>query len=70
MKDLFENTEIAFAIKSDSELDRAFYLFEMIKRQPLVKIGTAVTKFALKTHLPVEGIIRATVFDHFCGGVT
>ena len=70
MNDLFENTETAFAIKSDTELDRAFYLFEMIKREPLVKIGTAVTKFALKTHLPVEGIIRATVFDHFCGGVT
>ena len=29
-----------------------------------------MTKFALKTHLPVEGLIRATVFDHFCGGVT
>lgn len=70
MDKLFENTETAFAIKTDSELDRAFYLFEMIKREPLVKIGTAVTKFALKTHLPVEGIIRATVFDHFCGGVT
>ncbi len=70
MEKLFDNTEVAFAIKSDSELDRAFYLFEMIKRQPLVKIGTAVTKFALKAYLPVEGIIRATVFDHFCGGVT
>ncbi len=70
MKKLFDNTEVAFAIKSNSELDRAYYLFEMIKRQPLVKIGTAVTKFALKTHLPVEGIIRVTVFDHFCGGVT
>ena len=23
----------------------------------------------LKAHLPVEGLIRATVFDHFCGGV-
>ncbi|MCF6182543.1 proline dehydrogenase family protein [Lutibacter sp.] len=70
MKDLFNNTETAFALKSDSELDRAFYLFEMIKREPLVKIGTALTKFALKTHLPVEGLIRSTVFDHFCGGVT
>ena len=70
MEKLFDNTEVAFAIKSNSELDRAFYLFEMIKRQPLVKIGTAVTKFALKTYLPVEGIIRSTVFDHFCGGVT
>lgn len=70
MEKLFDNTEVAFAIKTNSELDRAFYLFEMIKREPLVKIGTAVTRFALKTHLPVEGIIRATVFDHFCGGVT
>ena len=70
MEKLFDNTEVAFAVKSNSEIDRAFYLFEMIKREPLVKIGTAVTKFALKTHLPVEGIIRATVFDHFCGGVT
>ena len=70
MKKIFNNTKVAFAIKSDSELDRAFYLFEMIKREPLVKVGTAVTRFALKTHLPIEGIIRATVFDHFCGGVT
>ncbi|MBT8317481.1 MAG: proline dehydrogenase [Lutibacter sp.] len=70
MEKLFDNTEVAFAIKSNTELDRAFYLFEMIKREPLVKIGTAVTKFALKAYLPVEGIIRATVFDHFCGGVT
>ncbi len=69
MKKIFDNTEVAFALKSNSELERAYYLFEMIKREPLVKIGTAVTKFALKTHLPVEGIIRATVFDHFCGGV-
>jgi len=70
MKKIFDNTEVAFALKTNSELERAFYLFEMIKREPLVKIGTAVTRFALKTHLPVEGIIRATVFDHFCGGVT
>lgn len=70
MENIFDNTEVAFAVKSDSEIDRAFYLFEMIKREPLVKIGTAMTKFALKTHLPVEGLIRATVFDHFCGGVT
>ena len=70
MEKLFNNTEVAFALKSNAQLDRAYYLFEMIKREPLVKVGTALTKFALKTHMPVEGIIRATVFDHFCGGVT
>jgi len=70
MKKIFENTEVAFALKSDSELERAYFLFNLIKIEPLVKIGTTVTKFALKSKLPVEGLIRSTVFDHFCGGVT
>ena len=70
MKNLFNNTEVAFALKSDSQLERAYFLFRMIKSEPLVRIGTAATKFALKSHLPVEGLIRSTVFDHFCGGVT
>lgn len=70
MKKLFDNTEVAFALKSDSELERAYFLFKMIKSEPLVRIGTAATKFALKSKLPVEGLIRSTVFDHFCGGVT
>jgi proline dehydrogenase len=70
MDKLFDNTEVAFSIKSDSELERAYFLFKMIQNQPMVRIGTAVTNFALKAHLPVEGLIRSTVFDHFCGGVT
>jgi len=65
----FDNTEVAFQLKSDSELERAYFLFKMISHQPLVRIGTAATNFALKTNLPVEGLIRSTVFDHFCGGV-
>jgi len=70
MKNIFKNTKIAFSLKSDSELERAYFLFKMIKSEPLVRIGTAATNFALKAHLPVEGLIRSTVFDHFCGGVT
>ena len=66
----FENTAIAFDLKTDSELERAYFLFKLIANEPLVRIGTAVTNFALKAHLPVEGLIRATVFDHFCGGTT
>ena len=69
-KKLFENTEVAFKLKSDSQLERAYFLFKMIANEPLVRIGTAATNFALKAHLPVEGLIRATVFDHFCGGVS
>jgi len=70
MKTLFNNTQIAFSLKKDSELERAYFLFKMIANEPLVRIGTAMTNFAIKAHLPVEGLIRATVFDHFCGGVS
>lgn len=70
MEKIFDNTATAFSLKSDTELDRAYFLFKLIASQPLVRIGTAVTNFALKAHLPVEGLIRATVFDHFCGGTT
>jgi proline dehydrogenase len=66
---IFDNTKTAFRLKSDSQLERAYFLFKMISNEPLVKIGTAATKFALNMHLPVEGLIRSTVFDHFCGGV-
>lgn len=66
---LFDNTEVAFKLKSDSQLERAYFLFKMIANEPLVRIGTAATKLALNMHLPVEGLIRSTVFDHFCAGI-
>jgi proline dehydrogenase len=69
MPPIFEDTATAFALKKDSELERAYFLFKLIANEPLVKLGTTVTRFAIKAHLPVEGLIRATVFDHFCGGV-
>lgn len=70
MKRIFEDTATAFALKSDTELERAYFLFKLIANEPLVKVGTAVTNFAIKVHLPVEGLIQATVFDHFCAGVS
>ncbi|MDB2607074.1 proline dehydrogenase family protein [Zobellia sp.] len=69
MERIFEDTATAFALKTDSQLERAYFLFRMIANEPLVRIGTAMTNFAIKANLPVEGLIRATVFDHFCGGV-
>ena len=43
MKNIFEDTATAFSLKSDSELERAYFLFKMIANEPLVKIGTAMT---------------------------
>lgn len=67
---IFNDTETAFRLKTDSELDRAIFLFEMIDRPALVKMGTGITRLSLKLHLPVEGLIKKTIFNQFCGGVT
>lgn len=70
MKNLFNNTEVAFALKNNNELKRAHFLFKMISKPTLVKLGSSLANFAIKTHLPVTGLIRSTVFDHFCGGIS
>ena len=38
MDDLFENTEHIFALKSDSELEKTYFLFRMIANEPLVQL--------------------------------
>ncbi|MCF8256270.1 MAG: proline dehydrogenase family protein [Flavobacteriales bacterium] len=64
----FDNTAIAFADRSDAELSRAELLFRMVGSPTMVKMGQSVLKMALSLQLPVTGIIRSTVFNHFCGG--
>lgn len=66
----FDNTEIAFADKSDKELDRARMLFQLVGSPTLVILGKRALNLALSFRLPIKGIIRKTVFDHFCGGET
>ena len=66
----FENTEIAFKHTSDTALKRAYWLFKLININFLVQLGPPLTNFALKIGLPIKGIIRATIFKHFCGGET
>lgn len=64
----FSNTEIAFRNKSDKDLERAYWLFKMIASNTLIKIGTPVTNLALNIGLPIQGIIRNTIYRQFCGG--
>ena len=62
MERIFENTATAFQLKTDSQLERAYFLFKMIANEPLVRIGTAVTNFALNAHLPVDGLISCLLY--------
>lgn len=66
----FDNTAVAFSGKTDKDLKRSYWLFRLIGNPSLVKIGSALTTFAIKTHLPIRGIIKATIFRQFVGGET
>ena len=66
----FENTEIAFHHSSNFALKRAYWLFRIINVNFLVRIGPPITNFAIKIGLPIKGMIKATIFKHFCGGET
>lgn len=66
----FENTEIAFRYRSDAELKQARFLFASMGSPILTKIGMAATKSAMALHLPINGIIKRTIFKQFCGGET
>ena len=66
----FENTEISFEYKSDKELKRTKFLFSTMTKTWLVKLGTKVTPWIIKARLPVNKIIRRTIFGQFVGGET
>lgn len=67
----FDNTEIAFAHKSDKELKKSAWLFGMMNKHWLVGLGSKLGIAAIKLHLPfVESLVKRTIFDQFCGGTT
>ena len=64
----FENTEIAFGYKSNKDLKRAHRLFQLVGKPWLVRFGKWITPIAFKLKLPIQGIIKSTIFSQFCGG--
>ncbi len=67
----FDNTEIAFAYKSDIELKKAHFLFSSMGKPWLVKLGIKLTPAAIKWNFPfIKSIIRQTIFKQFVGGET
>lgn len=64
----FENTQVAFSGKDDSGLQRSFRLFRLLHRPQLVKVGAWLTSFALRARLPIDRLIRNTIFKQFCAG--
>ena len=65
-----ENTQHAFAYKSNADLRKARFLFSVIQSPLVVSIATNLTPFLMKSGLPINGLIRSTIFKQFVGGET
>jgi proline dehydrogenase len=66
----FEDTSVAFASKSDAKLRKTYWLFSLMNQARVVNLGTFFIKLALKLNLPIKNLVRATIFEQFCGGET
>jgi proline dehydrogenase len=67
----FNNTEIAFAHLTNSELRKSAWLFNLMNKPWLVKYGSALALWAVENGIPLsEWAVRKTVFSQFVGGTT
>ena len=64
----FENLEVAFASKSNSDLKKMYLIFATINNNTAVSVGTKMANWAFALKLPIKGIMKKTMFGHFCGG--
>jgi proline dehydrogenase len=64
----FDDTQIAFSYKTDRQLRKANFVFTIVNHPAISSVATGLVKIGLGLRLPIDGIIRNTVFNHFCGG--
>ena len=66
---IFENTEVAFKLKSNNELRKAHLLFEAVDKNWVTELGASTLPWAI--HIPgMKSLMKNTVFAQFCGGET
>ena len=68
-KNIFNDTETAFKLKSRVNLYNAKFLFVVITKKILVSILTKLTLFLLKCKFPIKWALKGTIYNHFCGGI-
>jgi proline dehydrogenase len=64
----FDNTENAFKSKSNSDLNRSYWLFKMVSNPILVNFGAKVAPLGLT--IGFKELIKSTIFKQFVGGET
>jgi proline dehydrogenase len=66
----FDNTQFAFEYKTEKELKKTRFLFSLMGKPWLVRMGIKLAPWSIRMGLPVKGIIRKTIFSQFVGGET
>lgn len=66
----FEDTSQAFAHKSNFELLKSFLLFSLMNQPSLVEAGAKIAEWAFRYKLPIQWLVRHTIYPQFCGGET
>ncbi len=66
----FDDTEIAFRLKSGFQLKRAELLFKTLGRKWVVQAGTCMLNMVRSVHGPYSWLVKPTVYSHFTGGET
>jgi len=64
----FEDTKIAFASKNNFQLNKSYWIFAIMNLNWLTKLGTFFIKLFLFLHFPIKKLIKASIFEQFCGG--
>lgn len=62
----FDNTENAFKAKSNSDLNRSYWLFKMVGNPAVVSFGAKMAPIGLVVGF--KGLIKNTIFKQFVGG--
>lgn len=66
----FKNTEIAFSVKSDKDMRRARFLYNVMASSFITTVAKVMTSFAMSIRFPVNWIVKPTIYKHFVGGET
>lgn len=63
-----DDTAYAFAHKTDKELKLSHFLFSIMHYSWFINLSTRLIPFLVRLKLPINGLIRKTIFKQFVGG--
>lgn len=67
----WQNTEVAFRLRSTSSLKKALWIFRFLGFPTLARVGARLASLGVRTAWsPVRPLVRLSVFEIFCGGET